>query len=323
MDKREFRVLLKHCFLMKKSPKEAKLWLDKHYGNESPSKTTVYAWYNEYKHGRLTTEDAQRPGRPSEAVSPKNIRKIHNMIMLDKKLTIKDIAVEMGISKERVGHILKEELQMMKLYLLWVPINISLELKYERISAAETGLDMIKDNPEQFYEQFVSIGETWINHSHKSLLNVFWDKSGVILFDVISQDRITNSYYPELVARFKHTMQLKRPERCQPNILHMENASLQKSLAAMVKLQDERFVDLPHPTNSSDLAPSNYFLLKELKKGLQTHLLSGDKAVRSRINVWLNRKDSDYFLNGIKSIEDRWRKCVDLEGDYLLDNSED
>jgi len=31
MEKSEFRVLIKHCFLMKKNTVETKEWLDKHY----------------------------------------------------------------------------------------------------------------------------------------------------------------------------------------------------------------------------------------------------------------------------------------------------
>jgi hypothetical protein len=41
MDKKEFRVLMKHCFLAKINTVEAKAWLDKHYLDSAPAKSTV------------------------------------------------------------------------------------------------------------------------------------------------------------------------------------------------------------------------------------------------------------------------------------------
>jgi hypothetical protein len=45
MDKTEFRVLMKHCFLAKKNTVEAKDWLDKHYLDSAPAKSTVEKWF--------------------------------------------------------------------------------------------------------------------------------------------------------------------------------------------------------------------------------------------------------------------------------------
>jgi hypothetical protein len=41
MDKKEFRVFMKHCFLATKNTVEAKAWLDKHYLDSAPAKSTV------------------------------------------------------------------------------------------------------------------------------------------------------------------------------------------------------------------------------------------------------------------------------------------
>jgi hypothetical protein len=41
MDKKEIRVLMKHCFLAKKKNVEATAWLDKHYLDSAPVKSTV------------------------------------------------------------------------------------------------------------------------------------------------------------------------------------------------------------------------------------------------------------------------------------------
>jgi hypothetical protein len=64
MDKKEFRVLLKHCFLAKKNTVEAKAWLDKHYLDSALAKSTVAKWFAKLK----------------EAVSEKNFKKVHKII---------------------------------------------------------------------------------------------------------------------------------------------------------------------------------------------------------------------------------------------------
>ena len=41
MDKKEFQVLIKHCFLMEKNTVEPKQWLDKRYKDSAPGKSTI------------------------------------------------------------------------------------------------------------------------------------------------------------------------------------------------------------------------------------------------------------------------------------------
>jgi sarcosine oxidase delta subunit len=49
MDNKEFRVLMKHCFLAKKNTFEAKAWFDKHYLNSAPRKSTVEKWFAKFE----------------------------------------------------------------------------------------------------------------------------------------------------------------------------------------------------------------------------------------------------------------------------------
>ena len=86
MDKKEFRVLIKHCFLMGKNTVEAKQWLDKRFEDSAPGKSTIIHWYAEFKRGRTNTDDAERYGRPKSAVVPENITKVHKIVSGDCKL---------------------------------------------------------------------------------------------------------------------------------------------------------------------------------------------------------------------------------------------
>ena len=57
MDSKEFRVLIKHCFLMGENTTQAKEWVNKCYGTSSPSYTTVKKWYAEFKRDRTFTDN--------------------------------------------------------------------------------------------------------------------------------------------------------------------------------------------------------------------------------------------------------------------------
>ena len=75
IEKSEFCVLIKHCFLMGKNTVQAKQWLDKCYSDSDPSETMVKRWYADLKHSHTDTNDAEWSGCPNLAVDLKNTKK--------------------------------------------------------------------------------------------------------------------------------------------------------------------------------------------------------------------------------------------------------
>ncbi|KOX80509.1 hypothetical protein WN51_12992 [Melipona quadrifasciata] len=71
MDKKEFRALMKHCFLMGKNTVEAKRRLDKRRGDSAPGKSTLIDWYAEFKRGRTNTDDAADTIRHENSSMPR------------------------------------------------------------------------------------------------------------------------------------------------------------------------------------------------------------------------------------------------------------
>jgi hypothetical protein len=58
--KKEFRVLMQHCYLAKKNTVEAKVWVDKHYSDSTLAKSTVEKWFAKLKRGKMSIEDDAR-----------------------------------------------------------------------------------------------------------------------------------------------------------------------------------------------------------------------------------------------------------------------
>jgi len=69
----------------------------------------------QFKRGDFSTCRAPRPGRPKTVTVPEIINQIHKLILEDCQISAKSIADELGISRERVGSIIHEDLDMRKL----------------------------------------------------------------------------------------------------------------------------------------------------------------------------------------------------------------
>ena len=89
---------------MKKNTVETKQWLDKHYPNSAPSRQMVEKWIAEFKRGHTSTVyDADRSGRPNDAVIPENIKKIHKLVMNDRKWKVHELA-DIGKISDGIYH---------------------------------------------------------------------------------------------------------------------------------------------------------------------------------------------------------------------------
>jgi len=81
----------------------------------APSYATVKNCVAQFKRGVFSTCDAPRPGRHKTVTTPVIIDKIHELILETRRISAKSIAEQLGISRERVGSIIHEDLDMLKL----------------------------------------------------------------------------------------------------------------------------------------------------------------------------------------------------------------
>jgi len=120
MDKIQYRAVIKFFVKEGLTLNEIHLKFIKVYGDSSPSFSTIKKWAAEFKHGRTNLEDDPREGHPKSATTPEIVEQVHNMVLDDRQMKVCEIAETIGISKQRVGYILHEELDMKKLFIRWV-----------------------------------------------------------------------------------------------------------------------------------------------------------------------------------------------------------
>ena len=84
---------------------------------------------------------------PKSATPPEIIEQVHDMVLNDRRMKAREIAETIGISKEHVGYILHEELDMKKLCARWMPRLLTTDknaLAWKSLNSAWSVLTKIK-----------------------------------------------------------------------------------------------------------------------------------------------------------------------------------
>ena len=72
----------------------------------------VKRWCREFKCGRTSCEDEHAGGPPTTVTTQENINRVHELVMQDRRVTIRDIVEETGFSYHSIHNILTKELGM-------------------------------------------------------------------------------------------------------------------------------------------------------------------------------------------------------------------
>ena len=137
-------------FLQGKALKEIHAILTETLGEHAPSYVTVKNWVAEFKRRDFSTCDALRPGRPITVITPEIIDQIHEVILEDRRISAKSIAEQLGISRERVGTIIHEDLDMQKISAKWLPKCLNADQKRQRCQSSEQPEEVFRRDPNDF-----------------------------------------------------------------------------------------------------------------------------------------------------------------------------
>ena len=161
----ETRAVIKFFFFLQgKAPKEIHAILIETLGEHAPSYATVKNWVAQFECGDFSKCDAPRPGRPKTVNTLEIIDQIHALILEDRQISAKSIAEQLGISRELVGSIIHEDLDMRKLSAKWVPKCLNADQKRQRCQSSEQILEFFLRDPADFLSRLVTMAETWLYH---------------------------------------------------------------------------------------------------------------------------------------------------------------
>lgn len=299
MDRYEIRAVIKYLFLKGLTPQEIHEDMSNTVQANCPSYSTVKNWVADFKRGRKTTSDEDRSGRPADVTTPETIDAVHNLILNDRRSTIRFVAETLNISYGAVQTIIKEKLEMSKLSARWVPRALTPEMKLSRLSISEKNLQRFRANQEVFLSRLITQDETWVHHfdveskqqskqwKHKGsppprkfkvsssagkvMASIFWDTQGVLMIDCLSKGQTINGeYYADLLVSLRENIKQKRRGLLAKGvILLQDNAPSHRAQIAVATAHNCGYEILDHPAYSPDLAPSDFYLFPKLKSELK------------------------------------------------------
>ena len=227
----EMRAFIKFFSLQDKAPKEIYAILTETLGEHVPSYATVKNWVAQFKCGDFSTCDAPHPGWPKTVTTPEIIDQIHELILEDRWILAKSIAEQLGMSRERVGPIIHEDLDMQKLSAKWVPKCLNADQKHQQCQLSEQlwnffGVIQLSS----CRAQLLTMDKTWLYHydpetkqqsmewwhsgsprpkkfrlqksAGKVLASIFWDQKGILPIDYLPNGQnIKAEYYSCLLMQ--------------------------------------------------------------------------------------------------------------------------
>jgi AraC-like DNA-binding protein len=129
------------------------------FGDDAMGATQIKEWFNSFKDGRTLADNDQRSGRASTSRNANVIENVHSLILEDRRLTVREIADEVGISTCSAHLILTEDLHMCRVVAIFVPKLLSQEHQQLRLEVAQDMLECANGDPE-FLKTVITGNET-------------------------------------------------------------------------------------------------------------------------------------------------------------------
>ncbi|GBP73252.1 Histone-lysine N-methyltransferase SETMAR [Eumeta japonica] len=268
----EHRAVIKYFVKKGKTPKE--IFEDKVsvLQESAPSYTMVKKWARLFQQGRESCEDDPRPGRPVTVVTEENVRKIEKLILADRRIKLWQIAEELQISKERVGEIIHEHMNMKKISARWVPKMLTPFDKQRRLQTSKYFLELVGDNIDEICDRIVIVDETWVRQydPESKQESMQWTKKGERPPKKFKVQKSASKLMATIfgIVKAREAVVQKRRGKLSRGVLFLQNnASVHTARVSRQALKDTGFSEIDHPPYNPDLAPSDYFFF-QFKKGV-------------------------------------------------------
>ncbi|KAI6655304.1 Transposase [Oopsacas minuta] len=309
------------------------------FGDECPSKATIYRWIERFDNRDEEPHDDPRPGRSTSSKTRSNTERVRIILDEDRHITLRELEERVGISKATLHSIITEDLEMSKITARWVPKLLSKEQKHERVRVSKELLSRYKTE-EDFLDRIVTGHGTWFHYyepesktqskqwkrrdepvpikvkavksAGKRMATVFCDRKGIIHLDWLPEKTTINSdYYVDELKELRQAIKRERRGKLTRGVLlQHDNARPHVSFKTMAAIDDLGFECFPHPPYSPDLAPSDYWLFGEMKR------FENFKRLEYEIKQW-ESGSSEFYTTGLEKLSERWKQCLKFKGEFI------
>lgn len=156
----ETRAVIKFCVQRGYSPTETYKMLQETPTKHTISRNRTFVWYRLFRNGRESLEDEKRCGR--KRLDATLIDVVKDVVLRDRRTTIRDICNETGYGYGTVHRILTTELNMKKASCRWIPRLLTEDNKLSRVQASQKFLTRYRREGEPFLDRIITTDETWM-----------------------------------------------------------------------------------------------------------------------------------------------------------------
>ena len=117
-----------------------------------------------FKNGRASVMDAERSGRPSTSTTDEKLEEARAIILTDRRVTIEEIALQLGISQGTAYSLVHDILAFHKVAARWVPRHLTEEHKRNRQHICSSLLKRYSREGDNFLNRIITGDETCVHH---------------------------------------------------------------------------------------------------------------------------------------------------------------
>ncbi|GBM39706.1 hypothetical protein AVEN_47512-1 [Araneus ventricosus] len=108
------------------------------YEEQCLAQCTIFRWCQGYEAGRVNIKDLPRPEQKHVMTNSATISAVDELIRLNRRITTREIAVELSIRKGTVHHIIRKKLGYDNVCAQWMPKHLSENQKTARMDVCLT-----------------------------------------------------------------------------------------------------------------------------------------------------------------------------------------
>ena len=315
------------------------------YDDEAPGLSTVERWSKLFRDGREEIEDKPRPGRPITETTAENIEQVRILINDDPCITIEGIQEETDLSFGTVQRIIGDHLNLRKITARYIPKNLTDFQRAERVRICKENLAKIHQGTWRLCD-IITGDESWFRHKQigrkisnkawvspgdppptvvregrfapRTLFSIFFKSTGPMLIHRIERGQtIDHQYYINrclrpLIDEIKH----QRPSYGTRGIkIHHDNGRPHVHKDTCDYLENEGLTTIPHPANSPDLSPCDFWLFDLIKDNLTNQ--DDSESLHAAVIDFMNSLNRDEYKKAFDKWVKRMQLCIDNHGHYF------
>ena len=298
-------------------------------------------WVDQFKYGDFSTWDAPRTGRPKTITTPKIIDHIHELISEDRRISAKSIDEQLGISRERVGSIIPDDLGMREVSAKWVPKCLNADEKCQRCQSSEQIWEFFRRDPNDFLSRLLTrtkpgyitmtrrqsdnqwIGSTTAHPAPKnSECKNPMEKFSPRFFGIKTTSSKSPNHQRGILlisaGAIEGHFEWKTPWK-----LHQCGLVLARQCPGSpvtCNLEETGLPGLPVswlPTLFSGSGLVGLPPVPWTEKTIESSPFSCYAEVIAAAEIWMDGQPSEFFLSGLQKLKQQAKKCIELRGEYV------